>query len=69
MLLIMLPHPMLDQIQTVGLTGIASAYRELAEQAGSDGLAHDEWLGLMLDREIAMRSEKRLANWLAVARP
>jgi len=64
----MLTHPMLDQMQTLGLAGMASAYRELAEQAGSEGLARDEWLGLMLDREMAMRSDKRLANRLAAAR-
>jgi hypothetical protein len=57
---------MLDQMQTLGLAGMASAYRELAEQAGSEGLARDEWLGLMLDREMAMRCDKRLANRGAV---
>ncbi|MFX7934557.1 ATP-binding protein, partial [Acinetobacter baumannii] len=64
----MLTHPMLDQMQALGLAGMASAYRELAEQAGSEGLARDEWLGLMLDREMATRSDKRLANRLAAAR-
>ena len=64
----MLTHPMLDQMQALGLAGMASAYRELAEQAGSEGLARDEWLGLLLNREMATRSDKRLANRLAAAR-
>jgi len=64
----MLTHPMLDQMQILGLAGMASAYRELADQAQSDGLSRDEWLGLMLDREVATRTDKRLANRLAAAR-
>lgn len=64
----MLTNSMLDQMQALGLSGMVSAYRELADQAGSEGLSRDEWLGLMLDREVATRSDKRLANRLAAAR-
>ncbi|RWC24694.1 MAG: AAA family ATPase, partial [Mesorhizobium sp.] len=31
-------------------------------------LSRDEWLGLMLDREVAMRADKRVRNRLASAR-
>lgn len=64
----MLTHPTLDQMQSLGLGGMATAYRELAEQNNADGLNRDEWLGLMLDREAAMRADKRLTNRLASAR-
>jgi DNA replication protein DnaC len=64
----MLTHPTLDQMQALGLGGMASAYRELAEQSNADDLSRDEWLGLMLDRETAIRADKRLTNRLAVAR-
>lgn len=72
----MLPHPMLDQMQTLGLAGMASAYRELARQAGSEGLARDEWLGLMLDRETGSRPVSIITGptgtgktWLGVRSP
>lgn len=64
----MLTHPTLDQMQALGLGGMAAAYRELAEQDNADGLGRDEWLGLMLDRESAVRADKRLTNRLAAAR-
>jgi len=64
----MLTHPTLDQMQALGLGGMATAYRELAEQNNADDLSRDEWLGLMLDREAAIRADKRLTNRLAAAR-
>ncbi|MER8396438.1 ATP-binding protein, partial [Mesorhizobium sp. M1340] len=64
----MLTHPTLDQMQALGLGGMAAAYRDLADQSNADDLSRDEWLGLMLDREAAMRADKRLTNRLAVAR-
>jgi DNA replication protein DnaC len=63
-----LTHPTLDQMQALGLGGMATAYRELAEQNNADDLSRDEWLGLMLDREAANRADKRLTNRLAAAR-
>ncbi|WP_352825664.1 ATP-binding protein [Mesorhizobium sp. M0134] len=64
----MLTHPTLDQMQALGLGGMAAAYRDLADQSNGDNLSRDEWLGLMLDREAAMRADERLTNRLAVAR-
>ena len=64
----MLTHPTLDQMQALGLGGMATAYRELSEQNNADGLNRDEWLGLMLDREAALRADQRLTNRRASAR-
>lgn len=64
----MLIHPTLDQMQALGLAGMAAAYREMAGHNSTDELSRDEWLGLMLDRETMVRADKRLANRLAVAR-
>ena len=64
----MLTHPTLDQMQALGLAGMATAYRELAAQNNSSDLSRDEWLGLMLDRETALRSDKRLTNRLAAVK-
>ena len=64
----MLTHPTLEQMQALGLTGMAAAYRQLAEQDNAADLSRDEWLGLMLDRETAMRADRRLTNRLAAAK-
>lgn len=64
----MLTHPTLDQMHALGLSGMAAAYRELANQPEGSDLNRDEWLGLMLDREMAVRGDKRLTNRLAIAK-
>ena len=64
----MLTHPALEQLQTLGLKGMADAYRNLAEQGQSEDLNREDWLALMLDREAAMRADKRLANRLRTAK-
>lgn len=64
----MLTNPTLDHMQTLGLAGMAAAYRQLAEQDNTADLSRDEWLGLMLDREIAVRADRRLTNRLAIAK-
>ena len=66
--IVMLTHPTLDQMQVLGLAGMAAAYRQLAEQDHAADLSRDEWLGLMLDRETAMRADRRLNNRLAAAK-
>jgi DNA replication protein DnaC len=64
----MLTHPTLDQMHALGLSGMAAAYRDLANQTEGSDLNRDEWLGLMLDREMAVRGDKRLTNRLAIAK-
>lgn len=64
----MLTNPTLDHMQMLGLSGMAIAWRELAEQPESRSMDKDEWLGLMLDREIAVRADKRLTARLAAAK-
>jgi DNA replication protein DnaC len=65
----MLTHPTLEQMQTLGLKGMADAYRDLAEHGQTEQLNKEDWLALMLDREAATRADKRLANRLRVAKP
>ena len=64
----MLNHPTLDQMFSLGLTGMAAAWHDIAAQDNAGELAREEWLGLMLDREIAVRADKRLANRMKAAR-
>jgi hypothetical protein len=56
---IVLTNPTLNQMQALGLNGMATAWRELAEQDSAAELGRDEWLGLMLDRKVAMRRQAR----------
>jgi DNA replication protein DnaC len=64
----MLTHPTLDQMAALGLSGMAAAWRALAEQDPGEALNRNEWLGLMLDREAAWRADKRFANRLRNAK-
>lgn len=49
-------NPTLDQMQTLGLVGMAAAWGSWLSSNGTE-LSREEWLGLMLDREIAMRRQ------------
>src|SRR4051812_40418837 len=61
-------HPTLDQLHQLGLAGMARAFVELEANPTSAALSHAEWLGLLLDREITERYEKRLRARLRFAR-
>jgi len=64
----LLRHPTLDQLHALGLPGMAKAFAEIAASGEADALGHHEWLGLLLDREVASRQDKRLAARLRVAK-
>ena len=64
----MLTHPTLEQMASLGLNGMAAAWHALAEQDPGEALDRNEWLGLMLDREVAHRADKRFANRLRNAK-
>jgi len=68
----MLAHPTLDHLKALRLDGMAltgltrphwghgprSPFAELQVQDAAD-LSHAEWLGLLVDREVASRETKR----------
>ena len=64
----MLTHPTLDQLHQLGLAGMARAFTELQADTHAGELNHAEWLGLLLDREITERHERRLKARLRYAR-
>ena len=64
----MLTHPTLDQLNALGLHGMAKAFTELAANAEADSLGHADWLALLLDREAVHRQDKRLGARLRHAR-
>lgn len=55
----MLTHPMLDQLTQLGLSGMAQAFAELEASGESTTLTHADWLGLLVDREVTHRRDKR----------
>jgi DNA replication protein DnaC len=64
----LLTHPTLDQLRQLGLAGMARAFEELAASPRGGELDHAEWLGLLLDRELADRQDRRLRARLRYAR-
>jgi DNA replication protein DnaC len=63
-----LTHPTLDQLQHLGLAGMARAFTELEANPSSVELSHAEWLALLLDREATERHDRRLRARLRYAR-
>ena len=59
---------MLDQLAQLGLSGMAQAFAELEASGEGATLTHADWLGLLVDREITHRRDKRLTARLRYAR-
>ncbi len=57
----MLKHPTLDQLNQLGLTGMAHAFADLEVNGDAASLSHGEWLALLLDHEATWRNDRRLA--------
>jgi DNA replication protein DnaC len=64
----LLTHPMLDQLAKLGLSGMAQAFAEIEASGDGATLTHADWLGLLVDREVTHRRDKRLAARLRYAR-
>jgi len=64
----MLTHPTIDQLRALKLDGMADAFVELQAQDNAADLAHAEWLALLLDREVAIRTTRRFHSRLRSAR-
>jgi DNA replication protein DnaC len=64
----MLKHPTLDGLQTLKLTGMVAALADQMATPDIDELAFEERLGLLVDREITERENRRLTSRLRRAR-
>ena len=64
----MLTHPTLDQLNRLGLQGMAKAFNDLAASDEAAGLPHADWLALLLEREFVHRQDRRLGARLRYAR-
>lgn len=64
----MLNHPTLDKLHALKFTGMAKALSEQIALPEIENLAFEERLGLLVDREMTERDERRLKSRLRKAR-
>lgn len=64
----MLTHPTLDKLQTLRFIGMYHALEEQVDMPDIDQLSFDERLGLLVDREITERENRRLQYRLSKAK-
>ena len=64
----MLNHPTLDKLHRLKFTGMAAALSDQMATPGIDELNFEERLGLLVDREITERENRRLSNRLRRAK-
>jgi DNA polymerase I-like protein with 3'-5' exonuclease and polymerase domains len=63
----MLTHPTLDKLHVLHLTGMAKAFAEQMNMPDLEALSTEERLGLMVDRELSERHNRRLTTRLRKA--
>jgi DNA replication protein DnaC len=64
----MLKHPTLDKLQALKCTGMVAALVDQMQTPDIDELAFEERLGLLVDRELTERENRRLTSRLRRAR-
>jgi DNA replication protein DnaC len=64
----MLTHPTLEKLQALRLTGMLKGLEEQLQMTGLEELGFAERLGLLVDREMTERENRRLKDRLAKAR-
>lgn len=64
----MLNEQTIAKMQSMKLTGMAQAFRELMEKPKRTELTHEEFLGLLIDAEMTARENRRLNRLLGNAR-
>ena len=64
----MLNHPTLEKLQTLRLSGMLKALSEQQQMPEIDSLGFEERLGLLIDREVTERENRRLDSRLKKAK-
>ena len=64
----MLTYPTIDNLRTMRLAGMARALEEQMQMPEIDSLSFEERLGLLVDREMTERENRRLATRLRKAK-
>jgi DNA replication protein DnaC len=60
----MLIHPLAERLRGLGLAAMAEALIEMQGSSNATDLTHEDWLGLLLDREVTARDNQRLSRRL-----
>ena len=64
----MLIHPTVERLRALGLTAMADTLIELQNSAEAAEMPHPDWLGLLVDREVTARDNRRLVRRLTNAK-
>jgi DNA replication protein DnaC len=64
----MLVHPTIERLHALGLSAMADAFVELQNTRDAAELSREDWLGLLLDREVTHRENRKLTRRLRAAR-
>ena len=64
----MLNHPTLEKLQTLRLSGMLKALNEQQQMPEINSLGFEERLGLLIDREVTERENRRLGTRLNKAK-
>ena len=64
----MLNHPTLDKLKTLKFYGMLQGLHDQAQHPAIDQLSFEERLGLLVDRELTDRLDRRLKNRLLQAK-
>ena len=64
----MLIHPLIERLRGLGMTAMADAFLEMQGSPAAADLTREDWLGLLLDREVTARDNKRVGRRLGQAR-
>ncbi len=64
----MLAQPMFEKLSALHLEGMLLAFKEQIENKDCKSLSFEERLGLMVDREMTTREDKKLTNRLQTAK-
>jgi DNA replication protein DnaC len=66
--IIVLIHPTVERLRALGLTAMADTLTELQNNPEAAEMPHADWLGLLIDREVTARDNRRLSRRLSNAK-
>jgi len=64
----MLIHPLAERLRGLGMAAMADAFLETQGHANAAELSREDWLGLLLEREVTARDNQRLGRRLRLAK-
>jgi DNA replication protein DnaC len=64
----MLIHPLAERLRGLGMAAMADAFLEMQGHANATELNREDWLGLLLEREVTARDNQRLRRRLRLAK-